>query len=382
MSIKVNVQPELLRWARERARLAADELARRMNLKVERVTEWERTGELSFAHLEKVAAKTHTPLGYLFLPAPPGELLPIADFRRQHAGERYSPSPDLLDTIYLCQQRQAWYRDHVVTEGEDRVPFVGTAEVTSPPETVAARIRVTIGLEPSNQSASTWEDALRQLLGQIEASGVLVMRNGIVGNDTHRKLDVGEFRGFALCDEYAPLIFVNAADSQSAQMFTLAHELVHLWLGQSGVSDTDPNSPDPTERFCNATAADVLVPMKEFRRRWQTGVDVLAQSRSLSREFKVSPMVVIIRAAEAGMLTRMQAEELLATERNRVAEAAKPSGGDFYRTQRSRLGRRFAAAVIASALEGRTTYTTAFRLLGLRSGTSFDQLARSLGVTH
>src|SRR5690606_16145742 len=148
------------------------------------------------------------------------------------------PSPDLLDTIYQCQDRQNWYRDYQRTNHEAPVDFVGTLTTATLVTEAAARIRETLGISiAQRQAIGTWEDALRHLIRQAEDAGVLVMISGIVGSNTHRTLDVNEFRGFALVDAMAPLVFVNGTDSKSAQMFTLVHELAHIWLGQSAVSD-------------------------------------------------------------------------------------------------------------------------------------------------
>lgn len=380
---KVRVRPELLRWARARAALGQEQLAERVGLVRDRVTEWEETGEIEFAHLERLANKTHTPVGYLFLPEPPDEELPVADFRRPADVRDRAPSPDLLATIYECQLRQAWFRDYLGADGAEPLPFVGSATLRSKPAEVAAEIRRRLALDerplPGDKKADA---ALRELVARIDNIGVLVMRNGVVGNNTSRKLDPGEFRGFALSDPYAPLIFVNAADAKAAQMFTLAHELGHVWLGQSAVSDVEPDAADPTERFCNALAAEVLVPLAQFRTRWDALRSVDDAVGAIAREFKVSRLVALIRAREAGVLSPPDFQRAYIAERAALREADPGGGGDFYATQRSRIGERFGRAVATSALEGRTTYTEAFQLLGVRKNSTFQQLAQEFGVAR
>ena len=236
MSNAVTINPALLTWARERAGVEAFMLEDRFP----KLAAWE-AGETqpTLAQLEKFAHAVHVPIGYLFLPAPVQETLPIADFRTvpDHASLR--PSPDLLDALYLCQQRQDWYRDYARINAFAQLDFIGSATIAREPVAVAESMRHILGLILAElQQLPSWEDALRQLVAKVEDAGVLVMASGIVGSDTHRTLRVEEFRCFALADELAPLIFINGADSKAAQMFTLAHELAHLWLGKSGISNT------------------------------------------------------------------------------------------------------------------------------------------------
>lgn len=381
--VQVSVQPALLRWARERVSLDQAELAQRVGLKQERVTEWETTGQLTLARLERLASKTYTPIGYLFLPAPPDESLPIPDFRTVGGDGIGRASPNLLDTIYQCQQRQDWFREYLVEQGVEPLPFVGSANLRDSPEEVAQSIRTALDL-PAQPGAGfpNWDEALRGLVATLEGASILVMRNGVVGNNTHRKLDIQEFRGFALSDVYAPLVFVNGSDSAAAQRFTLAHELAHVWLGQSGVSDVQLQSDQEAEKFSNRAAAELLVPMRVFREFWRSGEDPAAEAMRLSRAFKVSRPVILIRARDAGFLSTSRFEALYASERSSTSTGETTSGGDFYRTQGSRLGKRFARAVVTSALEGRTTYTEAFQLLGLKKIETFNQLARTLGVSE
>ncbi|MEJ1958794.1 MAG: ImmA/IrrE family metallo-endopeptidase [Nitrosomonadales bacterium] len=134
------------------------------------------------------------------------------------------------------QRRQTWMHDYLVDCGHDPLPFVASANLHASPAAVAQQIRQVIGTSDGWASHhGTWSDALRHLREAIEETGILVAINGVVGNDTHRKLDTEEFRGFVLLDNHAPLIFVNGSDAKSAQMFTLAHELAHLWVGESAL---------------------------------------------------------------------------------------------------------------------------------------------------
>jgi len=214
--VRVDVRPALLRWARERAELDADMLIPRFP----KLHAWE-SGEArpTLRQLESFAAATHTPIGYLFLPAPPTERIPIPDFRTVAHRRRERPSPDLLDTLYLCQQRQDWYRDFARTTGERALAFVGSAQTTDRVVETAARIRRMLGFDiDERRQLPTWTDALRRFIGQADALGILVMVSGVVGSNNRRKLDPREFRGFALSDELAPLVFVNGADTKAADI--------------------------------------------------------------------------------------------------------------------------------------------------------------------
>ena len=229
---RIGVKPALLRWARERSGRSVHDLQRRFP----KFDAWER-GEVlpTLKQLEAFAKTTHTPIGYLFLQEPPVEKLPITDFRTMGDVDVSRPSPDLLDTLYLCQQRQDWYRDEVRSAGEEPLPFVGSLDTTVDPASAAARMRDALGFDVDQRGQSpTWTDALRQFIDQADVLGILVMISGVVGSNTHRHLDPKEFRGFALSDPLAPLVFINGADTKAAQMFTLVHEIAHLWLGESG----------------------------------------------------------------------------------------------------------------------------------------------------
>lgn len=373
----------VLRWAAQRARLGDADLAARFH-------KWPLwlSGEAqpTLKQLEDFARLTHTAFGYFFLPQPPVLALPVPDFRTVRDEALAEPSSDLLDTLYLCQQRQDWYRDHARMHGLPVLPFVGSASVQERPEAVAQRLRDTLGLSTeARRQLPTWTDALRQLIAKAEDAGVMVMVSSVVGSNSHRKLDVGEFRGFALADDLAPLIFLNGADSKAAQMFTLAHELAHLWLGASGVSDAQAGQvPEQhTERWCNQVAAELLMPMDELRAAHQPHAPIPDEIQRLAREFKVSTLVALRRLFDAGFITQAALWQHYREEQERLRTLKERSspGGDFYRSLGARTSKRFARAIVASTLEGLTSFPDAFRMLGMRKTATFYEAARELGVT-
>ena len=377
---RVEVEPELLRWARERAGLGIDSLGGRFP----RLNAWER-GEIrpTLKQLDRFAKATFTPIGYFFLREPPVERIPIPDFRTVADARLNHPSSNLLDTIYLCQQRQDWYREFVRSTGGEPVDFVGSARPNDDIAESAARIRRFFGFDiEERRRIPTWTDALRRFIGQADALGVLVMVSGVVGSNSRRSLDPEEFRGFALADSNAPLVFINGSDTKSAQMFTLAHELAHLWLGSSGVSDAEALnvSGQDTERWCNRVAAELLVPINLLQAEYSEGVRLSDEINRLARRFKVSTLVILRRIHDARFLTRQAFRSAYAEELDRLKTTPTGDGGNFYLTLGARVSQRFARAIVASTLEGQTSFSESFRLLGFRKMKTFNKLASNLGL--
>ena len=378
---RVDVAPELLRWACERSGRDREYLLKRFP----KLDAWELGEALpTFKQLEQFAKATYTPIGYLFLREPPIEELPVTDFRTMGNVEVSHPSPDLLDTLHLCQQRQDWYRDEARSAGEPPLEFVGSLDTSVDAEVAGTRLRDALGFDMAKRrQLGTWSEALRQFIEQADALGILVMVSGIVGSNTHRKLDPEEFRGFALADSLAPLIFINGADTKAAQMFTLAHEIAHLWLGESGISNIQAVSvPDhAVERWCNRVAAELLVPTELLHEEFNPGADSRGEADRLARRFKVSTLVVLRRIHDVG---GMEWEEFRYAYRGEVARLrelqAGGGGGNAIRNVGARVSKRLARSLVASALEGRTSYTEAYRLLGIRKLASFESVAASLGV--
>ncbi|MCY3758961.1 MAG: XRE family transcriptional regulator [Acidobacteria bacterium] len=381
MTPDVNVNPEVLRWARKRAAMETATLASRFP----RYREWENgTAQPTLKQLERLARTLHASVGYFFLPEPPEEELPIPDFRTVGNKRSGRPSVSLLDTVYLCQQRQDWYRTFARMEGEDPVPFVGSATPDSSVRSTAEEMRTVLRFDlEERRSAATWTDALRRFIEQADAVGVLVMVNGVVGNNTYRKLDPDEFRGFALADDLAPLVFINGADTKAAQMFTLAHEMAHLWLGESALSDLEATS-EPShavEAWCNRVAAELLVPMELLRLEYRPSPNLTDELNRLARRIKVSTLVILRRVFDAGELGRDAFISAYRRELDRLRRIPRTGGGTFHPTLKTRVGHRFGVAVTISTLGGRTSFSESFRLLGIRKASTLRGFAASLQVS-
>jgi len=378
---KVAVQRKVLRWAVDRSGQTMEDLQG----KFPKIGQWA-TSEVAptLRQLESLAKATLTPLGFFFLDEPPEEGVPIPHFRTLRDRTRSKPSPDLLESIQVMQRRQAWMHEFLIEQGQDPLPFVRSAQPGDQPVSIAERMRHTLRFEAGwADSRGTWTEALRFLSDAMEKAGILVVVNGIVGNNTHRKLKPSEFRGFVLVDEYAPLVFVNGADSKAAQMFTLAHELAHVFFGSSAAFDLRDMQPaeDPTEQACNRAAAEFLVPERHLRQVWPSAQDAPDPFQVIARQFKVSQLVAARRALDLGLIGQTEFLDFYRgyQHNERRTIAARPEGGDFYANQNLRVGRPFASAIVRAVQEGKLLYSEAYHLTGLY-GKTFDRYAAAVSA--
>ncbi len=377
----VEVNPILLKWAIQRSGHLEAELEERFP----KLQQWIAGNALpSLNQLEKFSLFTYTPLGYFFLKVPPKEAFPIPLYRTLDSRQDFAEvSANLLETVQVMQVRQSWMREHLIERGENPLEFVKSVNINENVIDVAKHIRNTLKLRENWASChSTWTAALDFLRETIEETGILVVVNGIVGNNTHRKLDPVEFRGFVLVDEYAPLLFVNGADGKAAQMFTLAHELAHVFFGHSAAFDLRGSLPSEEfiEKKCDQVAAEILVPTNEFKYAWnenKTNRDIF---QILARKFKVSEIVIARRALDLAFIDKQvffNFYEHYQSQERKVKES-QSSGGNFFASQKFRIGRRFAESIIIATKEGSLLYSEAYRLTGLR-GKTFDEFAHSIG---
>lgn len=339
--------------------------------------------------LSNLSNKLEVPFGYFFLAEPIDDTPAMFAHRTIRNASIDRPSQNLIDTLDDMQTVQDWMRQDAIDRGDTPLPFVGSqhadhVDAMDLATTIRQQLGIPITWYSANGRCLPVDEAFTRLREYCANAGIIVMLNGIVGNNTHRPLDPQEFRAFALIDEHAPLIFINRADSRHGQIFSLAHEIVHLWLGKEEIYNDEywHTSNAPVEVLCDAAAAELIMPQQEFIHKWErtdgdttnTALDTVAQT------FPVSSVVVARRALECHLISQ-DAYDRIASESTQQWENrdSSSSGGNYYLTKQSRLDRRFVEHLAASLSEGRTSYTDAYRLTGTNRKT-FPKLLDTMGV--
>lgn len=383
MSTLVPVKPAVISWALDQAAVEPADLKQ-----TEKVEKWlDGSAQPTFNQLQDFARAIHLPFGYLMMSEPPLLEKPIPDFRRRGEGSAQY-SQELTEAINLQQLRQDWFREYAIDQGFDHVSWVESATLKEDPTRVAARLR-----EEWNfftlRTVQSYEDSRREIFNFVEDLDVLISVAGYIGSN-RRGFDIEEFSGFSLFDHYAPLIFVNGKESHAAQIFTIFHELGHLVLGQSGVSESPAGEAyshpeDTSERWCDEFAASFLMPEPEVRKSFSGDLSESNILR-LARRFRVSALSFLIRLRDLNLITFKEWETVYPAFERRALEILqkkaeqKSSGGDFYRTQRFVTGVRFAQAVYRDARSGRTSYPEAQKLVGLKKTATFEKFAQEVGA--
>lgn len=363
---RVSVTPGMLQWAIDRSGRQREDA----HAKFPKLDHW-LAGEQSptVNQFKEFARWTRTPAPFILLQSPPTIDLPIADFRIGRGTGPTSPSTELIDTIHLCQRRQAWFEEYLEDFGIPGFRGARFREGTSELE-AAAHLRAELSYDITDRTkVRDGSDARRYLISAFEDLGGLIVVNGVVGNNTSRPLDVNEFRGFTLNSPSAPLVFVNGADTKNGQVFSLAHEFVHVWRGDTGVSAeslTDPSN-NEIERWCNRVAAEFLVPAADLRAQEVQQETIEDDLRRLSRRYACSTLVIIIRLRELDLLDKAFLSECYARELRKLRQttAPKSAGGDAIANQKYRIGNRFGKHLFQDTASGRTSFTDAMRLTNL-----------------
>lgn len=366
MRTTVRVNNDILTWAIVRA---GHDLPT-FTSKNPKIGKW-LTGEKdpTVKQLEDFSKKVHLPFGYLFLPEPPKEVLPIPYFRTNGA-KVDKVSLNVYDTILLLQQRQDWLRDYLIENDFESLPFVGRFKQSFDVKAIVNDLRKVLQLNEDWASVfPNWQAAMNHFVEVIENAGIIVTFNGVVENSTQRKILVEECRGFVLVDDIAPFMFINNADYKSAQVFTIAHELAHIWTGHSAGFDLGKLRPanDPIEQLCDQVAAEFLVPSEAFNKVWKTHPD----TKLIARHFKVSEIVIARRALDTGKWSKKEFFEFYDKYKAREfsKNENKPSGGNFYATAKKRLSLTFVSHVNQAVKSGQLLYRDAYKLTSMKGDT-------------
>lgn len=320
--------------------------------------------------LESFTHKVHVPFGYMFLPNPPEETIPLPFFRTGRKAKTDKVSLNVYHAIQLIKDRQDWLTEYLEELGSPDLQFVGKYSVKDDVGKIVSDIRDVLQLgQDWAEEHENWERALNHMTGKIEEAGIIVTFNGIVGTNTRRVIDVNECRGFVLVNKKAPFLFINSADAKAAQMFTLIHELAHVWLGESAGFDNQHLLPasNPIEILCDKVAAEFLVPQEYFLQKWE----IMRDYKSLSRMFKVSPIVIARRALDLKLINLNQFLSFYnsyMSDFKRRKDKQGP-GGDFYATARKRVSVRFAALVNNALKENKLLYRDAYKLTNMKGDT-------------
>ena len=378
MRSEITVKPDLLTWAVNRSGLSLSDFK-------QPVQEWiQGDSKPTVRKLEDFARKAMVPLGYLFLSSPPQESIGIPYFRTFGDEKRRTFSPNLRDIVTDIQRRQAWMRDYLIDAGNEPLDFVSKLKSTASVVRAADQIRSRLGLQSDWQLAqSTWEVALTTLRRAMESIGVFVCVTNQVGLNTRRSLNHEEFRGFVLIDEYAPWVFVNSNDTKSAQMFTLAHEMVHVWLGKPGLFNLEKFdvAEDDNERYCNQVAAEFLIPKDKFASYWDRTGTVQERCVAIAKAFKVSPLVAGRRAFELEYISSTTFYKFYRQEMENWRELKQKnkdkSAPVFWQQQQLRLGDRFGYAVAQAYAERRLLPSEVQDLTGFNRET-FSKYAQGM----
>lgn len=391
MALALN--PDVMRWAVERGGISEEAVLK----KFKKYPEWLNLSYTpTLKQLMDFAHMTHINLCDLYGSKVPDYGFQIADFRTQDGGGVVDPSPELYDTIELTQRRQEWMQDYFAEEEREAIALVGSwSEI---PRTAQNVVKLAKMLHNYLCLDERWafklkkqEDAVRVMRNAVEARGISVAINGVVGDNSHRSLDVREFRGFVLADEIAPVIFINGQDAKGAQLFTIVHELCHLGYAKTGV--VSPANPDgdshgfgaSMERFCDSVAAEFLVSSDLIGQEWNAHAGTASYYERVSRiacNHRVTFMVVARQALDNGILSRTEFFELYrqhkaAMDKQRAKPKKKFSGGDPYSTKRYRLGTVFSEAVWSALNSDAISLGDAYELAGL-SSKNFDEYYRRL----
>lgn len=374
-AIRYEVKRDVLLWAIEESQKTIDDI----ELKFPKINEWIcGISAPTMKQIENLANYLKVPFGYMFLATPPKTNVMNVEFR---SIDNKLPvvSKNLKDTLLEMDRNQSWMSELRQNLGWNKLDIIKDFETkidnNSTVIEVAKLAKDSLGLkEEWYVRYSTYEKAYNFLREQLENVGILVMQNGIVGFDTHRKLELNEFRAFMLYDDYAPLIFINGTDSVAGKIFSLVHEFLHILYQQDDIISASSNEEiKANERKINQIAAEILIPQEVIKAKWieLEPKDELTRIDSISKTLKVSSYAVAVKLSEMGIV----ADNIVAIIAGRSGKAKRnTTGGDFYKNYYAKMSSNFIKSVVSQTESGNLSYTYAFKLLGGIKGNVYNQI--------
>lgn len=377
--LRVPVSNKVIKWAVDHGEKSANELRQRYRLDA-----WENPKSdhdlPTFKQIQNFSQDTRIPFDYFFKSEVPEEENAFVKFRTVD-NAAVQPSRRLIDTIHAMETRQAWMKDYLLEQdSQTKFKFLRIINQKMSVVAVAEDILDLLGLSDPVESAVSDDDFFKSLRAKISKLGIMVMQSGIVGTNTHRTLDVKEFRAFVLVDEVVPLIFINGADSKKAKVFSLIHEFVHALLGNNEILNVSPEEDVMSERWINQVTINVLMPKQRIQSALIVDHSPEDNLKSLSHKFHTSLVATAIRLRSLKIYDQSVVSWAQDEQQRQLQKKAKSSGGDFYNTALSRVDRRFASAVIDYESSGNLAIASAAAMLGVTLKTYDATVDKLLGM--
>ena len=379
MAERALITTKVFKWARESAKMTEEIAASKVAVSVDKLKEWE-AGESfpTIRQAQNLAKAYKRPFALFFLPGIPKDFQPLQDFRKAGSKELSTSSIFIIREI---QQKQAWISEVNEDNNEDVIPFVGKFSLRDNPIVVAQDILRTLNINPLAYKAN---NPILEWIYKAESNGIFISRTSFI--HSRMKLDSNEIQGFAIADNYAPFVFVNSDDWNAPQLFTLVHELAHIWIAETGISnDVEPlikkiDVYNPIELFCNEVAANALMP-KEFVENLNP--KAFTNTKEVFKNAKIiggSSFALLVRALNLNIIslnsykklkieTDFEFNEFLkreAEKKTRQKQKEKSGGPNYFLLQLNRNSRLFTQTVLDAFRGGYIEPTQASSLLNIK----------------
>jgi len=379
MADKAYITARVFKWARESAKMTEEVAASKIAVSIDKFKEWENGEDYPTIRQAQTLAKAYRrPFALFFLPDVPADFQPLQDFRKTGSKELSTSSIFIIREI---QQKQAWISEVNEENNEKRVSFIGKFSSKDNPIIVANDILNTLNINPLNYKSN---NPILEWIDKAESKGIFISRTSFI--HSRLKLDSNEIQGFAIADNYAPFVFINSDDWNAPQLFTLVHELAHLWIAETGISnDIEPsirNAGDynPIELFCNEVAANALIP-KEYldildKRAFYNAKEVFKNAKNIG----ISSFALLVRALNQNIISLsayrnlkhfadIEYNEFLKREeakKIKQKEKDKPGGPNYFLLQLNRNSRLFTQTVLDAFRGGVIEPSMASNLLNVQ----------------